>query len=149
MTINPTTGLISWPVTSREAGDHAVAIRAQDPHGAFDTQSYTLTILNQNQPPVVSAGDDQAVAVNGTATLNGTVTDDGLPRNASVTSTWSMVSGPGLVTFGDTSSPPTTATFSEAGTYVLRLTADDTALTASDETIVTVRPPTCPEFNAG
>ena len=150
MTINPTTGLINWPVTSRNAGDHAITVRAQDPHGAFDTQSYTLTILNQNQAPVVNAGDDQAVAVNGTATLNGTVTDDGLPRNVLVTSTWSMVSGPGLVTFADPSSPSTTATFSEAGVYVLRLSATDTALTASDETVVTVTPPNrAPEVNAG
>jgi RHS repeat-associated protein len=150
MTINATTGLISWPVTSRDAGDHTVAIRAQDVHGAFDTQSYTLTILNQNQAPIVSAGADQTIAVNGSATLNGTVTDDGLPRNAAVTSTWSMVSGPGLVAFADASSPATTATFSEAGTYVLRLTATDTALTASDEVIVTVTPPNrAPEVNAG
>ncbi len=150
MMIDPATGLITWPVTSRNVGDHPVAIRVQDPHGAFDTQSFTLTILNQNQAPLVSAGDDQTVAVNGTATLNGTVTDDGLPRNAVVTSLWSMVSGPGLVAFADASSPSTTATFSEAGTYVLRLTATDTALTASDETVVTVTPPNrAPEVNAG
>jgi RHS repeat-associated protein len=150
MSINPATGLINWPVTSSEAGDHAVTVRTQDPLGAFDTQSFTLTILNQNQPPVVNAGNDQAVAVNGTATLNGTVTDDGLPRNASVTSTWSMVSGPGLVTFANAFSPSTTATFSEAGAYVLRLTASDTALNASDETVVTVTPPNrAPVVNAG
>lgn len=150
MTINATTGLISWPVTSRDVGDHTVAIRAQDVHGAFDTQSYTLTILNQNQAPIVSAGPDQTIAVNGSATLNGSVVDDGLPRNATVTSQWSMVSGPGLVTFADASSPATTATFSEAGTYVLRLTATDTALTASDEVIVTVTPPNrAPEVSAG
>ncbi|HEU4768602.1 MAG TPA: RHS repeat-associated core domain-containing protein [Pyrinomonadaceae bacterium] len=150
MMIDATTGLITWPVTTRNVGDHPVAIRVQDPHGAFDTQSFTLTILNQNQAPIVSAGDDQIVAVNGTATLNGTVTDDGLPRNATVTSTWSMVSGPGLVSFANDSSPSTTATFSEAGTYVLRLTATDTALTASDETVVTVTPPNrAPEVNAG
>jgi RHS repeat-associated protein len=150
MTINSTTGLITYPVTSLDVGDHPVAIRAQDVHGAFDTQSYTLTILNQNQPPIVSAGDDQAVALNGTATLNGTVTDDGLPRNAIVTSAWSMVSGPGLVSFANPSSPSTTATFTEAGTYVLRLTATDTALTASDEVVVTVTPPNhAPEVNAG
>ena len=86
MGINATTGLITWPVTSLNAGDHNVTVRAQDTHGAFDTQSYILTILNQNQAPVVNAGNDQAVAVNGTATLNGSVTDDGLPRNATVTS---------------------------------------------------------------
>ncbi len=150
MTINAANGLINWPVTSREAGDHNVTVRAQDPHGAFDTQSYTLTILNQNQAPIVTAGDDRVVAVNATATLNGTVSDDGLPRNAAVTSSWSMMSGPGHVTFADPSAPSTTATFSEAGTYVLRLSATDTALGANDETVVTVTPPNhAPEVYAG
>lgn len=150
MSIDPTTGLINWPVTSRAAGNHNVTIRVQDPHGAFDTQSYTLTILNQNQPPVVNAGDDRTISVNATAALNGSVTDDGLPRNASVNSSWSMASGPGLVAFANPASPATTATFSEAGTYVLRLTATDTALTASDETIITVTPPNqAPVVNAG
>jgi RHS repeat-associated protein len=150
MTINAASGLVNWPVTSREAGDHNVTVRAQDPQGASDTQSYTLTILNRNQPPVVNAGDDRAVSVNGTATLNGTVTDDNLPRNAAVTSVWSMVSGPGTVNFADSSSAATTATFTEPGTYVLRLSATDTALDASDEMIVTVTPPNrAPEVNAG
>jgi len=150
MSINAATGLINWPVTSRQVGDHNVTIRAQDPHGAFDTQSFTLTILNQNQSPAVSAGDDRAISINTTAALNGSVADDGLPRNAAVTSSWSMVSGPGLVAFADHASPATTATFSEAGTYVLRLTATDTALTAGDETIITVTPPNqAPVVNAG
>ncbi|HEV2706799.1 MAG TPA: RHS repeat-associated core domain-containing protein [Pyrinomonadaceae bacterium] len=150
MSINPTTGLINWPVTSREAGDHSVTVRAQDPQGAFDTQSYTLSIFNQNHAPIVNAGPDRALAINSTATLSGTVTDDGLPRNSALSSSWSMVSGPGLVAFADPASPTTTATFSEAGTYVLRLTATDTALTASDETIITVTPPNqAPHVNAG
>src|SRR5204862_1920 len=48
--------------------------------------------------------------------------------------------GPGTVTFANTSSASTTASFSEAGTYVLRLTANDTEFTVSDETTITVHP---------
>jgi hypothetical protein len=55
-----------------------------------------------------------------------------------MTTTWSQVSGPGPVTFGDASAVDTTASFPEAGVYVLRLTADDGALAASDETTITV-----------
>ena len=36
---------------------------------------------------------------------------------------WRMVSGPGTVTFGNASALATIATFSRAGTYVLRLRA--------------------------
>lgn len=94
-----------------------------------------------NQPPAVNAGPDQAITLPASATLEGVVTDDGLPNPpAAVTSNWSQLSGPGTVTFADPASPASTATFSEPGTYELRLTADDGALTASDEVTVTVEP---------
>ena len=37
-------------------------------------------------------------------------------------------------------SPATTATFSQAGTYVLRLTASDSLLSTSDDVTITVNP---------
>ena len=46
-------------------------------------------------------------------------------------------SGPGTVTFDNVNAVRATATFSTAGTYVLRLTASDGALSASDEVSVT------------
>ncbi len=81
-----------------------------------------------NQAPVVGAGADQSVTLPATASLDGTVTDDGLPAGSTVTTTWSRVSGPGTVTFGNANAVDTTASFSVAGTYVLRLTATDGAL---------------------
>jgi hypothetical protein len=51
---------------------------------------------------------------------------------------WSKVSGPGGVVFGNASSAQTTATFSTYGTYVLRLSADDTELTSSDDVQVVI-----------
>ena len=110
----------------------------------------TVRFNQENQAPVVSAGPDLTIPLNGTAALNGSVTDDGLPINATVITTWSMVSGPGLVTFAQPTDHITTATFSEAGVYVLRLTATDSALSAFDETVVTVTPPNrAPLVNAG
>jgi hypothetical protein len=87
----------------------------------------------------VNAGPDQSVTLPASAVLDGTVTDDGKPTPpGAVTTAWSRVSGPGPVTFGDASAVITTASFSAAGTYVLRLTADDGALSAADELTVTV-----------
>ena len=92
-----------------------------------------------NQPPVVNAGADQTITLPATASLSGTVTDDGLPNPpATVTTTWSTVSGPGTVTFANASARATTATFSAAGTYVLRLTASDSALSRTDDIQVVV-----------
>ena len=92
---------------------------------------------NSNQPPRVDAGPDQTITLPDSASLGGTVSDDGLPiPPGAVTTTWSQVSGPGTVTFGDAAAVDTAATFSEAGTYVLRLTADDRELTTSDEVTI-------------
>ncbi len=91
-----------------------------------------------NQAPLVSAGPDRGISLPASAGLDGTVSDDGLPSGASVASSWSKVSGPGTVTFGNSAAVDTTASFSASGTYVLRLTASDAMLTASDDVTVTV-----------
>jgi beta-glucosidase len=71
--------------------------------------------------------------------LDGTVIDDGLPKPpAVVTTLWESISGPNIVTFGNESSEDTTATFSEAGLYVLRLTASDSELSADDDLTISV-----------
>jgi RHS repeat-associated protein len=147
MTIDAATGLITWPVSSAVAGNHQVAVRVQTPDGRFDIQSYTLTILSPNEPPVVNAGDDRLITPGSPASLNGTVTDDGFPRNSTLGVSWSTVSGPGTATFANSSLAATTATFSASGTYLLRLSANDGELSASDEVTVTVNTP--PVVNAG
>jgi hypothetical protein len=101
----------------------------------------SVACSGQNQPPAVNAGPDQTVTLPNSASLSGTATDDGLPNPpGTLTTTWSQVSGPGTVTFGDASSLSTTASFSDPGTYVLRLTANDSALQSSDDLTVTVNP---------
>lgn len=93
-----------------------------------------------NQPPTVVAGPDVTVGVGQAANLNGgSITDDNLPTNT-LTQTWSLVTGPvgGNVVFGTPNALTTTATFSAAGTYVVRLTGSDGSLTSSDELTVTV-----------
>jgi hypothetical protein len=94
-------------------------------------------LVRTNQPPVVDAGPDQAIDLGAPAALHGTVTDDGLP-SGSVTQQWSLVAGPGAVTFMPPDAAQTTAAFPAAGSYRLRLTADDSALQASDEVVVVV-----------
>jgi hypothetical protein len=95
-----------------------------------------------NLPPTVNAGTDQSITLPASANLSGTVNDDGLPNPpAAVTRTWSMVSGPGTITFGNANALSTTASFSVAGQYVLRLTADDGALSSNDDVTITVNNP--------
>ncbi|HSV41706.1 MAG TPA: hypothetical protein VLI04_23270 [Nocardioidaceae bacterium] len=102
-----------------------------------------------NTAPVVNAGPDQVIQPSSAATLDGSVGDDGQP-SATPTTTWSKVAGPGTVTFGNAAAVDTTATFSTWGTYTLRLTAHDGALSDFDEISVQVdRGESGPTVNAG
>jgi RHS repeat-associated protein len=138
MSINPSSGLISW--TPGAAGNFDVAVEVSDGKGRTARQPFRVTVAPPiNAAPEVNAGPDQTITLLATANLNGTVTDDGLPNPpGAVTTSWSKQSGPGSVTFGNISAASTTAGFSEAGTYVLRLTAHDGALATSGEVTVTV-----------
>jgi len=93
-----------------------------------------------NQPPSVDAGPNQTITwPTNTVMLNGMVTDDGLP-NHTLTISWSQVSGPATATFSSPSSASTRATFPTVGTYVLRLSANDSQYTSSATVTVTVSP---------
>lgn len=89
----------------------------------------------QNLAPTVDAGVDQVITLPASASLEGTVTDDGLPASGTLSIAWSKVSGPGSVTFS-AKAARATANFSAPGDYVLRLTADDGQASANDEVAI-------------
>ena len=91
-----------------------------------------------NMPPCANAGADQTTAST-SVNLSGSAFDDGDPSSGSLTNTWSKVSGPGAVTFGNANSLTTTASFSSPGVYVLRLTANDSQLQGTDDIQITVQ----------
>jgi len=70
-----------------------------------------------------------------TAQLDGTVTD---PDGGTPAVLWTQVSGPGVVTFANPSAIDTSAAFSLPGTYLLRLTADDSQDQTFAEITITV-----------
>jgi hypothetical protein len=127
-------------------GTYLLRLTADD--GALTNSAEVTIMVNPappvNQAPTVNAGSDQTITLPSGATLDGTVTDDGLPGGTAAT-TWSKVSGPGTVTFTNPNTIDTTATFNQAGIYVLRLTANDGLLQAFDDLVVTVNPTTLGE----
>ncbi len=133
---NRATCTLNNPLT----GQHYIRIFPYTAITGVTLEACYTTGSTTNQAPEVNAGADQAITLPvDTVNLDGTVTDDGLPGPPGMVNTiWSKISGPGTVTFGDSNSADTTATFSHAGTYQLRLTADDGALNAFDDTIITV-----------
>jgi RHS repeat-associated protein len=142
-------GALSTVASFSAAGTYVLRLSASD--GSLSTaDDLTITVQPANQRPTVNGGTDQTLALPRSATLNGTVTDDGLPERGTLTITWSQVSGPGTVTFEDANLAETTASFSVSGSYILRLTASDTELTSNSDVTITVQPENQPPtINAG
>ena len=129
-------------------GNHTLTATPFSNRNAGGTAGTVLTISflvsNQstptNQPPSVSAGADQTLTLpNNSVNLDGTVIDDNFPSNP-LTTTWTKFSRPGSAVFGNAGNVDTSATFSLAGTYILRLTADDGQFVRTDDVQITVSP---------
>jgi hypothetical protein len=71
--------------------------------------------------PIAFAGPDQLAPVGPPVPLQGFV----LATNGPTTNLWKVYSGPGTVTFGNSSQTNTSVSFSAAGTYTLMLSGDD------------------------
>jgi hypothetical protein len=130
---------LSTPASFSVAGAYTLRLTAND--GAMTSSDDVVVTVNapsSNQPPVVSAGVGKTITLPATASLTGTASDDGLPSGSTLTMTWSKVSGPGTVTFSNANALSTTATFSSAGTYQVRLTASDSQLTSSSDVTIVV-----------
>lgn len=105
---------------------------------------------NGNQAPTVNAGLDQTLDFEDAnfVSLSASVEDDGLPNPpASVGIQWSKQSGPGDVDFGQPNNATTLASFSKAGNYILRLTANDGDKSSFDELSITINE-AAPEINS-
>ncbi|MET0625293.1 MAG: VWA domain-containing protein [Pyrinomonadaceae bacterium] len=136
-------------VTFTQPGTYVLRLTASDSL-LTASDELTITVIPRNQPPTVEAGPEQSITLPAAATLAGVVTDDGLPRGVLLSVAWSVVEGPGAVTFADPAAAATAATFAVAGRYTLRLTANDTEFTVFDDTVVEVRSANLtPEVSAG
>ena len=122
--------LVLSPSTENAVGDAISRIHSDDDDSALQRPQLTLTYLG-NRLPWVSAGRAIATLVNSTTSLNG------LASNTTSTS-WRKLSGPGAVTFGSASQLGTTASFSQPGNYMLRLSASNSLGQVSRDVTVAV-----------
>ena len=121
-------------------GTYVLRLTASDSVlSASDTVTVTVNAAATNAAPTVSAGPDRTITLPSIASLQGSASDDGRPSPpGALTLGWTRVSGPGTVIFSAPAAAVTTASFSVVGTYVLRLTASDSVLSASDTVTVIV-----------
>lgn len=105
-----------------------------------NTAALSVTVNPANLAPVVYAGTNSTARTNATYMLRGRATDDGMPSvPGRLALSWSKVSGPGIVTFGNTNYAVTTVRFSANGMYRLRLTAFDGELSSFGEVVYRVQ----------
>ena len=120
--------------TFSAAGEYVIKLKASD--GAPDSIGEALIDVtvnpdpSQNLPPEVEAGPNRKINMSEENYVN--LTDSSAKDDHGLVEgqvTWSTYSGPANATFGDATPPPvntvTTATFPKAGTYVLKLAAND------------------------
>ena len=55
MSIDPSTGFTQWTPSSAQVGNHNVALKVEDMIGLSDTQSFTITVANVNDPPQITS----------------------------------------------------------------------------------------------
>lgn len=124
---------------------HLVAIYDRALSAAEVQQNFEFG-ADTNLPPIVFAGGDLTLDLPNAATLQGFLLDDRLmPEQISVK--WTQVSGVTNVVFDNSDALSTQANFEDSGVYVLRLTASDGQLSASDELRIVVNK--APSLHAG
>ena len=117
-----TTGLYTAPTSFTT--QQRVLITATSAVNSTAIATATVTLMPPSTGGAINIDISalSTVTLPNTLQLNGTVTDN---TGLTPTITWSQVSGPGTVTFANPSQAVTTATFSQAGNYVLELSASD------------------------
>ena len=102
----------------------AVTLKARAFKSGYNDSAVASATYTINSAPFVSAGAQQILAANST-TLKGVVIDDGLTGGGTRFTNWSKITGPGTVSFGNTSQTNSSASFSLDGIYSLKLMASD------------------------
>ena len=76
MTINSSTGEITWTPNYDDNGDHSVIIEVVDQNSGTKQQSYTLNVSNTNRKPEILNSDTTIVLLNGDSTNYSVIASD-------------------------------------------------------------------------
>ena len=102
---------------------------------------YDMSGATFNRAPYVAAGNDEVLWAGDVVTLTGLAVDDGMPQPAAISYSWSVLSGPGNVSFSATDIPGPDVSFDAAGTYELQLEVSDGDKASTDTLTVVIADP--------
>jgi autotransporter-associated beta strand protein len=103
------------PLTESGAANNFTRLSSDDSATLARRPQLTITFAHA-MLPTANPGSAPAATVGADIPLTGSTTN-------ATTSTWSLVSGPGVVSFSNAATPTSTIRFSVPGTYTLQLTA--------------------------
>ncbi len=133
-------------------GSYRVTLTLTNEQGLQRSAAETIVIVGNKAPQLnlIERTQLRARELPAELELEATIMDDGLPQQpGSVTASWTRDSGPAEVSFVDASEPRTTVQFTQAGEYVLTLTADDGRLVTEASITVVVSLNAAPNADAG
>ena len=87
------TATLSGTPVNAEVGDHSVVLVVTDNTSLSSTQSFTITVANSNDAPVIDSGAAFSVVENNTGVGTITSTDDDITNGTGDTVTYSIVAG--------------------------------------------------------
>ena len=99
-TLDPRQGSLLWVPTAAQAGVHPFTVRVTDSAGAFDEESFAITVRRLGSRPVLAEIADQSTLAGTTLTLDADATDPDLPAD---TLTYSVALAPAGFTITPTS----------------------------------------------
>lgn len=133
VTFDTGTGRLTWsPTVSDEGKSFDFAIEVADNNGATDTESWTVTVTNVNNPPKITSTPSNNATENVAYTYTPTATDPDLNDVL----TWSLDQGPSSATF-DINTGKITWTPSDADatkSIPFKITVCDTANACDSQT---------------
>jgi hypothetical protein len=129
-------GKVDPTVTFKKNGVYELTLTATNTDEP-DKWASASVLITVNQAPVVEAGPDQVIILPGKAILDATISDDGLPNPPGVLDLM-WTADKKKVKFENQKADYTTASFSDNGTYTLKLSVSDCATVSEDELTVIV-----------
>ena len=100
MSINSSTGLISWTPTTTQTGTFTITVDATDPLGSIGAQTYKLTVTNDHAPTISSAVPTNTLIAGQAYVYQVVASDaDGDPLTFALQNypTWMTISSTGLI----------------------------------------------------